>query len=167
MNWIALGFSLLAFQGLAQAQWADQDGFVDYGMTHQVIINGDEVPSAEAMIYYGTARIVSDMGDVLKNCSGTVIAPNVILTAAHCLMLRPQPANMKVRIAGKDHAVSSYVSHEGFVYTPPNEDHGAKTENDIALIFLRKNLPSRSVPALLPPQGWRIDVAVDGILAGY
>lgn len=171
MKWTALAFSLLAFQSLAQAQWADQDGFVDYGMTHRVIVNGDSVPTSESMIYYGTVQVLSKLAKGTGNCSGTVIAPNVILTAAHCFMQNPKPEGMKIVVAGVAYGVAAYKSHEFFRYLGATVENGirvqARTENDVALVFLKKNLPARSVPALLPPQGWAIDGAVAGVLAGF
>ncbi|MBX3040239.1 MAG: trypsin-like serine protease [Bdellovibrionaceae bacterium] len=169
MKWTTLALTFLAFQGLAQAQWADEDGFVDYGMTHQVITSGAAVPTSQSQIYYGTAHIRSKHAGGTGNCSGTVIAPTVILTAAHCFMVKPQAQKMKVVIAGQTYGVSSYKSHSDFRYIPAAEsDTGrAQTENDVALVFLKTKLPARSVPALLPPADWTITGYVDGVLAGY
>lgn len=81
-------------------------------------------------------------------CTGVVIAPDLVLTAAHCLA--QQPARHVIAL-GEDFeprrfAIASIVLHPDFVYAAsPASSKGP----DLALVHLSKPLPGDMRPALL------------------
>jgi Trypsin len=96
-------------------------------------------------------------------CSGVVLAPNVVLTAAHCV--RPgERHHIGGDLAGGNRPpsllspVAEIVQHP--LYAP--KDSGSP---DLAILKLERPLPDRFVPAVLNPRG--LSVGDNLIAAGY
>lgn len=80
--------------------------------------NPDELaPSAGSPLIYGGDPVGDDelnqvvsvqIGPVL--CTGTVVAPKLVLTAAHCLSSKPEPADIKIKIGNNILAPLAQVS---------------------------------------------------------
>jgi hypothetical protein len=73
-------------------------------------------------------------------CSGTVIAPRVVLSAAHCLSAHIGQAQVSV---GGGHAIvaSSFVAYPGYAQNNP-------ATPDVGLLFFPEDLPRNPVPLL-------------------
>ncbi|MBG6068110.1 trypsin-like serine protease [Micromonospora ureilytica] len=100
-------------------------------------------------------------------CTGTIIAPNKVLTAAHCTADGPGATRV---IAGNDRLVDSngqlvggsgFVAEVGSTWTHPGWNIAEQYENpdtapivdDVSVLTLKQNLPSVYKPVSLSAQG--------------
>lgn len=102
------------------------------------IINGtvcDATNSAVLML-----RMRYDDSGSYALCSGTVIAPRVVLTAAHCVAKRPLDVTI-VRAGASDIVSHSYVPHPDY--------RAERYPLDVALIRTDEDLARRVIPLLV------------------
>jgi hypothetical protein len=86
----------------------------------------------------------------LGGCTATLIAPDRVLTAAHCLLEKPDPSSFAVAVGAEAHAdippaaarrVKGYAIAPGFKLAFPfahKSPQNATAVNDVALVVLRK-----------------------------
>ena len=75
-------------------------------------------------------------------CSGSLIAPDVVLTASHCIPNRPSQLSAYIR--GNYRAVSKLKIHPGRSEDP----NTGQITNDVALVFLKRAAPGSSYSIL-------------------
>lgn len=115
-------------------------------------------------------------------CTGTIIAANKVLTAAHCVTDGPGTTRV---IAGNDQLLDSsgniitgsgYVAEVASTWSHPNwnlaqqyEDDNAPIRNDVSVITLKQDLPTEYTPIALGNQGDQTPYAAGtmGLIAGY
>ncbi|MEH1098011.1 trypsin-like serine protease [Micromonospora sp. CPCC 205561] len=115
-------------------------------------------------------------------CTGSIIAPNKVLTAAHCVT--DGPGSTRV-IAGNDRILdeygnilndSGYVAEVGSTWTHPGwnlaqqyEQENAPIRNDVSVITLKGNLPAEYTPIALGNQGDQTPyvAGTSAVIAGY
>jgi secreted trypsin-like serine protease len=164
---------LIASLGLSVAAVQAQDinnNYDNYIIGGSVVAPTDPIARSTVMI----------SGTVMENgapdqyiCSGSIIAQDLILTAAHCIAedpSKPVPANQMKIIFGT-HAnqpgaavrqVVSYVVNPGWTYAIQQAD-----AHDIALIRIQGAIPPGFAPAILPTSALNLSPGTTTILAGY
>ena len=110
-----------------------------------------------------------------QTCSGTLIAPNVVMTAAHCvyentragaLVGIAQPSDISVRVGSRDPSDVNLGTIAGVTAILPQPYYrwdGARHFHDVALLALDRSIPE--APAALAEQ--RPDVGKALLIAGY
>lgn len=102
------------------------------GLMPFIVGNGDttvDYPSVGALLY----RDPQTGGNIMR-CTGTLVAPSVVLTAQHCVPTAGAPTGVYFQHAGT-YAIADIVRYPGYVFPV----------NDIALVFLKQ-----AVVGLLP-----------------
>ncbi|RKN23844.1 hypothetical protein D7147_02075 [Micromonospora musae] len=116
-------------------------------------------------------------------CTGTIIAPNKVLTAAHCTADGPGTTRV---IAGNDRIVdgdgnilvgSGYAAEVASTWTHPGwniaqqyaDPENAPILDDVSVLTLKQNLPSEYTPVTLSPQGDQTPytAGTPAVIAGY
>ncbi|HPS31558.1 MAG TPA: trypsin-like serine protease [bacterium] len=71
-------------------------GFQLFGEIEPKIVNGTETTWSDwDSRFSGVVGVIADLGDGTGSiCTGTLIAPNVVLTAGHCVFLRDENGNI-------------------------------------------------------------------------
>lgn len=116
----------------------------------------EENPWQISMIYFGSHR-----------CGGSVISPNTIVTAAHCIRgtsaqwVDIRAGSTLVRSGGRVVSVNRMVEHER--YDP------WELNNDVGLLFLDSNLEFGPTiqPIALPTQGYRVPAGTIVTISGW
>lgn len=141
--------------------WADNESLEN--LRHDIMYKGTEVSSSDLMAKATYSLIF--LGNKPARCTGTLIAPQVILTANHCLKKDPE-AKIYLEYydaAKKNFARIKVVSIKGFpVYV---EMPNGRTRGDVATVLLEKPVPG-GVPALLPKEDLQISDGQIVIVAG-
>ena len=102
------------------------------------IVNGVECSSTRSAVVLLNIR--NQAGDAIGGCSGTIIAPRSILTAAHCV---DQDAAL-VRVwlgSGSEIVAESFILHPTYVQNP-------STGLDVAIVTMAEDLPRTPIPIL-------------------
>lgn len=133
---IVIGVFLLALVPIAQA--------ITFGQPDE----NNDYPNVGAMMVLGPN------GMKYRICSGTLIAPNVFLTAAHCTAgaayrLGVPPDQVYVSFDQDPFEVSATL-HQGTYHLNPNYGHDKHDANDVAVIILNTEI-NNITPADLPP----------------
>ncbi|HYX35668.1 MAG TPA: trypsin-like serine protease [Oligoflexus sp.] len=103
---------------------------------------------------------VSTVG--LSGCTGTIVARDLISTAAHCVenVLQDPYALFGIDFGGNDRkviAIESYIVNQGY----------SGSHNDVAMLKLAKNIPTGYAPVKLLPAGMPLNPGDAVRQAGY
>ncbi len=121
-------------------------------------LGGSAVSESAGWLESRTVMVLGNRGSV---CTGSVVSPTVIITAAHCVTGSGQYA-----IAYKD-AGSTTLQEVRQVARHPDFRTSARVSTDMALVRLRLPLPSRFTPVTLDGDADDDGVGSRQVIAGF
>jgi hypothetical protein len=121
-------------------------------------LGGSEVSTGGRDLSAHTVMVLGARGSV---CTGTLIARNVVITAAHCV------AGSKQIAVAYHEAGQPILQLTTGVATNPGFSKNAKVSLDLALLRLQENMPMRFSPARLDGGGAAQAVGDNLTIAGF
>ena len=122
-------------------------------MAGTAIVNGTACSPSSASIALLEEQDAA--GTSLGDCSGTVIAPRAVLTAAHCLS---SVSHLQVTFGdGRLYQAESFAQSPGYA-----ADHGSPV--DIGVVRVSEDLPRRPIPLLVTRT---VRVGETAVIAGW
>ena len=113
------------------------------------------------------SRLDSNTGNQRAVCTGTLIAPNVFLTAGHCTVFLEQLplGNVKVSFSA-DNALNEDLIAVSAIETHPDfgDNNASNVQNDVGILILAESLGID--PAALPSEGFLNDLKAAKELKG-
>jgi hypothetical protein len=117
---------------------ADSPTASSIGSEDDAVVGGQAETRFAAVGFLMTGETVSDLGDPV--CGATLVAPNAIITAAHCLIDVPEPA-IAARLANKTYRAKRVLVDPLYkVGATPLDIH------DVAVVILASRVPLEPLP---------------------
>ncbi|AUS79482.1 serine protease [Actinoalloteichus sp. AHMU CJ021] len=113
----------------------------DAGVVQPFIVGGEDATEG----YEFSAALINDGRHA---CGGTVIAPEWVLTAAHC-MVSYEPADIDVRVGSVDRTQGGEVVPSAEIIIHPDYDDSEVTRVDADIALIRLAEPVSVTPATL------------------
>src|SRR5581483_6603355 len=124
---------MCALQGLARAD------------DNEMIVGGKIAPEGK---FPWQVRIYASMQDDKGRCGGSIIAPQWVLTAAHCVVTDPTATSgatpvdsVVIGYGSVDRSPTTKVESEKIIVNPDYLATGAASHADIALVKLKEAIP--------------------------
>ena len=117
-------------------------------------LDGKKHPSVGALVDYDSR------GTSYAFCTGTLISPTVMLTAAHC-----NPGVARVKVTFESQVQNAAVMYTGHYIAHPNYKAAQNDPHDIAVIVFDQAIPD-VMPSKLPTLGLFDTLKANGLLNG-
>lgn len=130
------------------------------------ILGGEVVQPSDIVANSTVALKYIEGNSAFPMCTGTLISPNLVLTASHCLRgMNKQGLRIGFSLDVKNHLdVETMVEIADFIIHPK---YGSDRLNDVALIALAKPAPAPYKPVAILAAAYQLTVGMPMLLAGY
>ena len=159
MRYTALSALALSIVLTACGDQADPEGPAQ----PDFIVNG--TPTGNAYSNVGALLFDFDQNGIINGndllCTGSLIAPTVFLTAAHCVSFFPPSANLYVSFSPGLYGNITYAAATGFVFDPLF-GHDQANYHDLGLVFIPASASAGITPLNLPPAGFLDQLTAKG-----
>ncbi len=119
------------------------------------VLNGERCDSSTSIV----AKIFLVFQDHMHLCTGTLIAPNAFLTAAHCVYDQDLKG-ISIKFMGNTYDATSWYANPNFNYNNDNFEKG-----DIGLVFINQKLSVQPFP--LVDKAFSADEEEVGTMIGH
>ncbi|MGZ3787861.1 MAG: S1 family peptidase [Bacteriovorax sp.] len=130
------------------------------------IVNGKSVTSKNEMAH-SVVAIVTDKNDGQALCTGTIVAPDVVLTAAHCVDDGPQKLHLVFGLNVQKTKHENIREADRFYQHPNWNRHLPTGEGDLALIHFTGSLPTGYSPVKLADKNLTLKMGQKVLMIGY
>lgn len=129
-------------------------------------IVGGEVVSSDSRVYKMTVRLEMDYPDAIGTCSGTLIAKDLVLTAAHCVEKNPNFINVSINGGSEIIRAEAWLAHPKYedvfdIYTDI-----LRPVNDLGLVKLSRSVGKGASVAALPSRQMKVGEKMEMVVAG-
>lgn len=130
------------------------------------ILGGEVVQPSDIVAFSTVALKYIEGNRAYPMCTGTLISPNLVLTASHCLHgMNKTELRVGFSIDVKNHLdVETMYEVADFIIHPK---YGTDRLNDVALIALAKPAPAPYKPVGIISANYKLTVGMPMLLAGY
>lgn len=154
---IFAGFSLLAVLACAKPE-ASRTGNWNH---NDSIFGGTELSTQDDAARY--VMMIYDI-DSKKICTGTLISPQLVLTAAHCVGRRQDGITLAF---GVDPMTGKYISRQSVSFKAHHLFNPTTNRHDLAVIYFKGGAPRGYLPVLVAPTDFPVKATYAFSAVGY